>query len=194
MWRSSRHTLQGSLAALLGTPGLLRWPSEPASRWPNNSELHFGLANHGAKEAWGLGWVRDKSIFLIGCSFLLLPEPQLTEHLQKCLYMTTHRLLLTVDDPHCSSLCVSALITLGTKWSQLCHFTTKLLSVKIYILVYTQSLVADSHRIQNQVVSVSLLNSVHTLSQSPTFVLPGNDASLYIVPQNQNINTAVSGT
>lgn len=33
-----------------------------------NSELHFGFAHRGAEEALGLGWVRDKCVF-IGCVF-----------------------------------------------------------------------------------------------------------------------------
>lgn len=58
--------------------------------------------------------------------------------------------------------------------SVILQFLSKLLPAEIYILAYAASLVADSHRIQNPVVSISLLNSVHTLFQSPTFALPRN--------------------
>lgn len=51
MWRSLRHTLLGSLAALGHTQVIRDDPSEPASRWSrktHSSELHFGFANCGA--------------------------------------------------------------------------------------------------------------------------------------------------
>lgn len=56
------------------------------------------------------------------------------------------------------------------------------------------SSVADSHRIQNQVVSVSLLISAHPISVSYISSRERMRLSLSFPPQKQNVNTAVSDT
>lgn len=57
---------------------------------------------------------------------------------------------------------------------------TSLFLQKFIFWATLQSLVADSRRIQNQVVFISLLNCVHPLFQSFAFVLPGIVCILYI--------------
>ena len=108
-----------------------------------------------------------------------LREPKWTEHLQKCPYMIVHRLQHTEDDPYYSFSCVWYTWNKVKPTPSFCCAQPNFFLCR-FIFSTLQALVADSHRIQNQVESISLLNSVHTLVQSPTFSLLGMSASLYI--------------
>lgn len=90
--------------------------------------------------------------------------------------MIVHRFLLT-QTTHTAPSCVCLLWYTWNKMKP----TPSVLSTQPHFFLRRfvfwptlQCVVADGHRIQNRVASISLLNSAHTLFRSPTFVLPGN--------------------
>lgn len=102
----------------------------------------------------------------------------LTEHLQKCSYM-----IFSLHVTQTAPSCVCLLYVLQSEINSVISQCLTNLLWKFIFRPTLQSLVADSHRIQNQVVSISLFNCVRPLFQSLAFVLPGIVCiSVYIFP------------
>ena len=122
---------------------------------------------------------------------MLLPEPRLTEHLQKCPHVI---IPLTADNP-CRSFSPASARNKTKPTLSFCSVQPHFFPRRVLFWPILQSSVAGGHRIQNQVVSLSLLSSVHTLHHPPLFVLPGNICmSMYIFPLKTRASTLLSLT
>lgn len=147
----------------------------------HNSKLRFGLAN--LRRWGGLGsWVSwRRTCILIRCFCSL---PRCLCWLSICRNAPTWSFTdsCSLHTTHTAPSRVRLLHALQTKWSPLCH--SQCLTNPLWKFIFwptLQSSVADTHRIQNQVVSLSLLNCVRPLFLA--FVLPGIVCiSVYIFP------------
>jgi hypothetical protein len=137
----------------------------------------------------GVSGELETECLLIGCFFSLSLGPRLSGHLQKCprVHFLTGSCALWKPPTFPSS--PSCACVLWHTWNKMeltrsyYSFSANLFLGRFIFWPTLHTLVADSHRIQNQVVSIRLVNSVHNPLHSPAFVLPGNMCISCFPPQ-----------